>query len=55
MPGGDLYHRIHSGIMEFAEINCYFKQLLAGVNYMHTMGVVHRYIHSFHIALIFKN
>ncbi|KAJ3328864.1 serine/threonine-protein kinase HAL4/sat4 [Blyttiomyces sp. JEL0837] len=43
MPGGDLFGRIHSGALSSPEeINCYFKQLLAGVAYMHSMGVAHR-------------
>ncbi|KAJ3129264.1 serine/threonine-protein kinase HAL4/sat4 [Nowakowskiella sp. JEL0407] len=40
---GDLYSRIHSGTLtEANEINCYFKQLLLGVKYLHEMGVAHR-------------
>ncbi|KAJ3213444.1 serine/threonine-protein kinase HAL4/sat4 [Dinochytrium kinnereticum] len=43
MPGGDLYHRISTQTLtEFDEINCYYKQLLAGVAYIHSMGVAHR-------------
>ncbi|KAJ3054318.1 serine/threonine-protein kinase HAL4/sat4 [Rhizophlyctis rosea] len=41
--GGDLYTRIHTGnLTEPAEIDCYFKQLLSGVQYLHSMGVAHR-------------
>ncbi|KAJ1565942.1 serine/threonine-protein kinase HAL4/sat4, partial [Cladochytrium tenue] len=41
--GGDLYARIHSGTLtDNNEINCYFKQLLNGVEYLHSMGVAHR-------------
>lgn len=41
--GGDLYARIHSGTLsDPQEIGCYFKQLLLGVEYLHSMGVAHR-------------
>ncbi|KAJ3330820.1 serine/threonine-protein kinase HAL4/sat4 [Blyttiomyces sp. JEL0837] len=41
--GGDLYSRIHAGTLTDAgEINCYFKQLLRGVQYLHSMGVAHK-------------
>ncbi|KAI8833556.1 kinase-like domain-containing protein, partial [Chytridium lagenaria] len=41
--GGDLFTRIHSGTLtETDEINCYFKQLVLGVQYLHSMGVAHR-------------
>lgn len=41
--GGDLYTLIiASGKLEYAEADCYFKQLIKGVNYMHEMGVSHR-------------
>ncbi|KAJ3098276.1 serine/threonine-protein kinase HAL4/sat4 [Phlyctochytrium planicorne] len=43
MPGGDLFSRIsQQTLTDFEEINCYFKQLLAGVTYIHSMGVAHR-------------
>lgn len=43
MPGGDLLTRIKEGLVtEPEEINCYFKQLMNGVHYLHTMGVAHR-------------
>lgn len=42
-PGGDLYTLIiASGKLEYAEADCFFKQLIKGVNYMHEMGVSHR-------------
>ncbi|KAJ3123020.1 serine/threonine-protein kinase HAL4/sat4 [Nowakowskiella sp. JEL0407] len=42
-PGGDLYARINKGTLtNYAEISCYFKQLLHGVAYMHSIGVAHR-------------
>ncbi|KAJ3091490.1 serine/threonine-protein kinase HAL4/sat4 [Quaeritorhiza haematococci] len=44
MPGGDLYSRINRCNMNDAEIYCYFKQLVNGVAYMHSMGVAHRFI-----------
>ncbi|KAJ3339597.1 serine/threonine-protein kinase HAL4/sat4 [Gonapodya sp. JEL0774] len=41
--GGDLYARIVSGTLtDIAEINCYFKQLVLGVAYIHTLGIAHR-------------
>jgi protein-serine/threonine kinase len=41
--GGDLYTLIIiSGKLEYAEADCFFKQLITGVNYMHDMGVSHR-------------
>lgn len=42
MPGGDLYARIASGHVVDSEKHCYFKQLLSGVAYLHSMGVAHR-------------
>lgn len=41
--GGDLYTLIIAqGKLEYAEADCFFKQLIKGVNYMHDMGVAHR-------------
>lgn len=41
--GGDLYTLIIAlGKLEYAEADCFFKQLIRGVNYMHNMGVSHR-------------
>ncbi|CUM63283.1 uncharacterized protein PRCAT00000854001 [Priceomyces carsonii] len=41
--GGDLYTLIiTAGKLEYAEADCFFKQLIRGVNYMHEMGVCHR-------------
>lgn len=41
--GGDLYTLILSaGKLEVLEADCYFKQLMRGVVYMHEMGVAHR-------------
>ncbi|EFR00870.1 HAL protein kinase [Nannizzia gypsea CBS 118893] len=41
--GGDLYTLILSaGKLEVGEADCYFKQLMRGVEYMHEMGVAHR-------------
>jgi len=41
--GGDLYTLILSASqLEVAEADCYFKQLMRGVEYMHEMGVAHR-------------
>lgn len=41
--GGDLYSLIiTAGKLEYAEADCFFKQLLRAVYYMHSMGVSHR-------------
>lgn len=41
--GGDLYTLIiAAGKLEYAEADCFFKQMIRGVNYMHDMGVAHR-------------
>ncbi|KAL1972054.1 hypothetical protein VTN31DRAFT_7273 [Thermomyces dupontii] len=41
--GGDLYTLILSaGKLDVAEADCFFKQLMRGVEYMHEMGVAHR-------------
>lgn len=41
--GGDLFLLIVSaGRLEYAEADCFFKQLIRGVNYIHDMGVSHR-------------
>jgi protein-serine/threonine kinase len=41
--GGDLYTLVlTAGKLEVTEADCYFKQLMRGVEYMHEMGVAHR-------------
>ncbi|KAL9625366.1 MAG: hypothetical protein Q9160_000429 [Pyrenula sp. 1 TL-2023] len=41
--GGDLYTLIlAAGTLTAQEADCYFKQLMRGVEYMHEMGVAHR-------------
>lgn len=41
--GGDLYTLIlAAGKLEVTEADCFFKQLMRGVEYMHEMGVAHR-------------
>lgn len=41
--GGDLYTLVLSaGSLQVAEADCFFKQLMRGVEYMHEMGVAHR-------------
>ncbi|ORX76887.1 kinase-like protein [Anaeromyces robustus] len=41
--GGSLYEKINSGKLKDINIlNCYFKQLLLGVQYLHSMGISHR-------------
>ena len=41
--GGDLYTLIlAAGKLEVLEADCYFKQLITGVNYLHEQGVAHR-------------
>jgi protein-serine/threonine kinase len=41
-PGGDLYAAIKRGGMSSAEVECTFKQILHGIQYLHSMGVAHR-------------
>lgn len=41
-PGGDLYAAIKKGSMSPNEMESYFKQVLEGINYLHSMGVAHR-------------
>ncbi|EDO18059.1 hypothetical protein Kpol_1045p46 [Vanderwaltozyma polyspora DSM 70294] len=38
----DFFNLVMSGLMTINEINCYFKQLCSGVNYLHSMGIAHR-------------
>jgi len=40
--GGDLFDAIQSGKMSQANILCFFKQLMEGLSYIHSMGVAHR-------------
>jgi len=41
--GGDLYTLVLSaGKLEVQEADCFFKQIMRGVEYMHEMGVAHR-------------
>lgn len=41
--GGDLYTLVlAAGKLDVQEADCYFKQLMRGVEYMHEMGVAHR-------------
>ncbi|KAG9249220.1 kinase-like protein [Calycina marina] len=41
--GGDLYTLVLAACkLEVAEADCYFKQMMRGVEYMHEMGVAHR-------------
>ena len=41
--GGDLYSLVlAAGKLEVVEADCYFKQLMRGVEYIHEMGVSHR-------------
>jgi len=41
-PGGDLYAAIKKGGMSPSEVECCFKQILCGVDYLHSQGVAHR-------------
>lgn len=41
-PGGDLYAAIKKGTMSAEDSNVYFKQIITGVAYLHSMGVAHR-------------
>ncbi|KAJ2959467.1 hypothetical protein NQZ79_g5065 [Umbelopsis isabellina] len=49
--GGDLFAAIKAGTMTSTEINCCFKQLLEGVQYLHSVGVAHRDIKPENILL----
>lgn len=40
--GGDLYAAIKKGNMTQKAINSYFRQMILGVAYLHSMGVAHR-------------
>ena len=40
--GGDMYTMIKKGPMPDEKVNCFFKQLMDGVVYMHSVGVAHR-------------
>ena len=42
--GGDLFDVLYDcpDGLEVAEANCFFKQLMRGVTYLHTIGVAHR-------------
>lgn len=40
--GGDLFDAIHRNDMTQGDIICYFRQLMEGVAYLHSMGVAHR-------------
>lgn len=41
-PGGDLYAAVKKGGMSPSEVECCFKQILYGVQYLHSQGVAHR-------------
>lgn len=41
-PGGDLYAAIKKGGMSSGEVECSFKQIMLGIQYLHSMGVAHR-------------
>ncbi|ODQ79052.1 hypothetical protein BABINDRAFT_37979 [Babjeviella inositovora NRRL Y-12698] len=38
----DFFNLVMSGLLTIPEINCYMKQLINGVNYMHDQGIAHR-------------
>ncbi|CAI4058357.1 hypothetical protein N7582_001087 [Saccharomyces uvarum] len=38
----DFFNLVMSNLMTQDEVNCYFKQLCHGVNYLHSMGLAHR-------------
>ncbi|KAJ3066637.1 serine/threonine-protein kinase HAL4/sat4 [Podochytrium sp. JEL0797] len=40
--GGSLYSKINSGCLETETIYCFYKQLLNGIAYLHSVGVAHR-------------
>ncbi|RKO92481.1 kinase-like domain-containing protein, partial [Blyttiomyces helicus] len=40
--GGSLHNVLMESVLSSEEVNCCFKQLIAGVEYLHSMGVAHR-------------
>lgn len=38
----DFFNLVTSGLMNLDECNCYFRQLLTGIEYMHSQGLAHR-------------
>ncbi|KAF7725812.1 serine/threonine-protein kinase HAL4/sat4 [Apophysomyces ossiformis] len=40
--GGDLYTALSHGTVSFKDVEYYFKQLLLGLSYLHSLGVAHR-------------
>ena len=38
----DFFNLVTSGLMKLDECNCYFRQLLRGIEYMHSKGLAHR-------------
>ncbi|KAG0184676.1 serine/threonine-protein kinase HAL4/sat4 [Apophysomyces sp. BC1034] len=41
-PGGDLYTALMHGLVSLQDTENYFKQLLLGLSYLHSLGVAHR-------------
>ena len=41
-PGGDLYAAIKKGGLSKVAVRSYFKQMISGIHYLHSMGVAHR-------------
>jgi len=54
-PGGDLYGAIKKGGMTETQIRSYFYQMIAGVAYLHSMGVAHRDIKPENLLLDVDN
>jgi protein-serine/threonine kinase len=43
VAGGDMYSKIAKGhFYDSLEIACFFKQILNGLNYIHSLGIAHR-------------
>jgi len=53
--GGDLYGAIKKGGMTETQIRSYFYQMIAGVAYLHSMGVAHRDIKPENLLLDVDN